>query len=106
MTAICKVCGRRGHASSRCPTKKPAVPPASFTAEELAFFQVPRTWEEINDRFGVVKGKAGDDLTAIIESVLDADCHGGRGLLDWCRLTRTWRLTEAGRAWTDWMALA
>lgn len=68
-----------------------------FSAPELAFFQVPRTWPEICRRFGKSRS---------LHSVVDADCDGGKGLLLWCKRTKTWRLTDSGRSWVRWIAAA
>lgn len=73
------------------------LPVMPFTVDELAFFQVPREWREITKRFGKQRGLA---------QIVEADCEGGRGLLTWCRRTKTWRLTDAGRAFTRGVAAA
>lgn len=98
---ICKACGRRGHVSATCPKEDRAPVIVPFTVEELAFFQVPREWKDIQGRFG--KSERGGRS---LDAVLDADCDGGRGLLWWCRATSTWRLTEEGREHTRNVAAA
>lgn len=63
-----------------------------FSVDELAFFQVPRTWAAITARFG--------KKSRSMDAVLDADSDGGRGLLDWSKTKSAWHLTEAGRVAT------
>lgn len=63
-----------------------------FGIEDLVFFQVPRSWRDISARFG--------RATKTRVRVVNADCSGGSGLLDWNVKTRTWSLTDAGRTAT------
>ena len=67
-----------------------------FLVAELAFFCVPRTWKEVMGHFRPQRS-ASDILDAIIE----ADCDGGRGFIDWRGRIRAWVLTDEGREYVD-----
>lgn len=65
---------------------------ATFDHADLAFFDEPRSWREINQRFA--RWKDGELLDAIIA----ADSDGGAGLLFYRGAPmRAWQLTDLGR---------
>lgn len=64
-----------------------------LTRAELAFFAVPRTWREIEMRFGQ-EAKTEEFRSTIIL----ADDEGGSGMLHYLHPKRSWVLTDAGKA--------
>jgi hypothetical protein len=63
-----------------------------FTRAEFAFFAVPRTWREIEMRFGP-EAKSEEFRDAVIL----ADDEGGSGFLHYLHPKRSWVLTYAGK---------
>lgn len=63
-----------------------------LTRAELAFFAVPRTWREIEMRFGQ-EAKTEEFRSTIIL----ADDEGGSGMLHYLHPKRSWVLTDAGK---------
>jgi hypothetical protein len=63
-----------------------------FDRSELAFFQVPRTWKEIEARFGF-EAKTEEFRNAVIR----ADDEGGDGWLHYLYPAGQWVLTDTGK---------
>lgn len=64
-----------------------------FDRSELAFFAVPRTWREIEMRFG-----SEAKTEPFRDCIILADNEGGSGDLKYLRETKSWVLTDAGKA--------
>lgn len=90
---FCKGCGRYGHVTSRCPSAR-ATAKDRLSLDELRFFSEPRTWLEIDAHFR----SSGRSTMRLTNAILSDDCDGGTGYLDWSKPSRSWCLTEAGRA--------
>lgn len=64
-----------------------------FDRSELAFFAVPRTWREIEMRFG-----SEAKTEPFRDCIILADDEGGSGDLRYLREHKSWVLTGAGKA--------
>lgn len=66
-----------------------------FDRSELAFFAVPRTWREIEMRFG-----SEAKTEPFRDCIILADDEGGSGDLHYLREPKSWVLTDTGKART------
>lgn len=64
-----------------------------FDRSELAFFAVPRTWREIEMRFGLEA-----KTEPFRDCIILADNEGGSGNLKYLQPLKSWVLTDAGKA--------
>lgn len=64
-----------------------------FDRAELAFFAVPRTWREIEMRFGQEA-----KTEPFRDCIILADNEGGTGDLKYLREEKSWVLTDTGKA--------
>lgn len=64
-----------------------------FDRSELAFFAVPRTWREIEMRFGLEA-----KTEPFRDCIILADNEGGSGDLKYFRVEKSWVLTDVGKA--------
>jgi hypothetical protein len=64
-----------------------------FDRSELAFFAVPRTWREIEMRFG-----SEAKTEPFRDCIILADNEGGSGDLKYLQPLKSWVLTDAGKA--------
>lgn len=64
-----------------------------FDRSELAFFAVPRTWREIEMRFGLEA-----KTEPFRDCIILADNEGGSGFLRYMQPIKSWVLTDRGKA--------
>lgn len=64
-----------------------------FDRSELAFFAVPRTWREIEMRFG-----SEAKTEPFRDCIILADNEGGSGFLRYMQPIKSWVLTDRGKA--------
>lgn len=65
-----------------------------FDRSELAFFAVPRTWREIERRFG-----SEAKTEPFRDCIILADNEGGSGHLKYLQPIKSWVLTDVGKAY-------